>query len=267
VVAAHRVPVVVTVHEYWPASSWSPRRAVLRWQNRRRLAAVLGAASAVVVTQDIYARGLRDAGVCDGKAVHVIPAGSNITRVAAAGPRTGGLLLFGQPASFQPTHLAALAAWLAAGIDRPPLTWIGRSRDELRRAWSDAARGASDAVTLVGGATEAAVSALLSQATVGLAPYANGASGRRTTLAALLQHGVPTVATVGIATEPWLTETSGLRTVTGNEPRAYLAAVEALLRDAGERDQLSRNAETLFSARLAWPHLAEQYRTVMRDAR
>lgn len=266
VAAAYRVPVVVTVHEYWPPASWSPRRVVLRWQNRRRLGALLRPASAIVVTQEIYAHGLRAAGMCDGKAVHVIPVGSNITRIGASAERTGGLVLFGQPASFQRAHLVALAAWLADAVDRPRLTWIGRSLDELQRAWHDVAPTASDVVRLVGGADEAAVSALLGQATLGLAPYANGASGKRTTLAALLQHGVPTVATTGIATDSWLQTSDGVKAVADDDPRAFVNAVDTLLRDSSERERLSRTAETLFSTRLAWPRLAEQYRAVIHDA-
>jgi len=265
VLHARRVPIIVTVHEYWPPSSWSPRRVVLRWQQRRRLVALIRMASAIVVTQDIYARELRAARVCDGTAIHVIPAGSNITRRDTGEARDGGLVLFGQPASFQREHLAALAAWLAEGADRPTLTWIGRSLDELQHAWHDVASTTGGAVTLVGGADEATVSALLTRATVGLAPYADGASGKRTTLAALLQHGVPTVATMGIATDSWLQTSGAVQAVAGDDIRAFVDAVEALLRTTGERDRLSRNAEALFSTHLAWPRLAEQYRVVMND--
>ncbi len=260
---ARHVPIVVTVHEYWPPSSWSPRRVVLRWQNRRRLVALLRLASAVVVTQDIAARELRAAGLAGKKPIHVIPAGSNISRVGTSGPRAGGLVMFGQPASFQREHLAALGAWLSTGAQRPGLTWVGRSLDELQRAWHDVAPNSRDAATLVGGADEATVSALLMRSTVGLAPYANGASGKRTTLAALLQHGVPTVATTGIASDPWLTRSEGVRMVPDTAPRMFVNAVEALLGDVGERDRLSRNAEALFSTHLAWPRLADQYRVVM----
>jgi glycosyltransferase involved in cell wall biosynthesis len=265
-VHARRVPIVVTVHEYWPPASWSPRRAMLRWQNRRRLVALLRLATAVVVTQDIYSRELQAAGLLEGKAVHVIPVGSNISRAGVSAPRDGGLVLFGQPASFERTHLAALAAWMAEDSVRPRLTWVGRSLDELQRAWHDVAPAGSDAVTFVGGADEAVVSAQLLRATVGLAPYSNGASGKRTTLAALLQHGVPTVVTAGIATDAWLTTSHGVVAVSGDDPRAFLDAVDTLLQDSGARARLSSGAETLFSTRLAWPRLAAQYGVVMHDA-
>lgn len=265
-VHARHIPIVVTVHEYWPPASWSPRRTILRWRNRRSLTALLRLASAVVVTQEIYARELRAAGLLEGKRVHVIPVGSNINRIGTFPARDGGLVLFGQPASFQRTHLTAIAAWLAGGVDRPRLTWIGRSLEELQRAWHAAAPTTSGVVTFVGGADEAAVSALLMRATVGLAPYSNGASGKRTTLAALLQHGVPTVATAGLATDAWLTTSPGVRAVPDDDPRLFLDAVETLLRDAAARARLSSDAETLFSARMAWPRLADQYAVVLRDA-
>lgn len=266
VVAAQGVPIVVMVHEYWPTASWSPRRLILRWQNRRRLVTLLRLASAVIVAEEIYRRELQAARVCGEKTIHVIPVGSNITRGGTAPLRDGGLVLFAQPAAFRSEHLAALAAWLSESADRPQLTWIARSLDELQRAWRDVAPPGSPAVRLVGGAGELVVSELLMHATVGVAPYANGASGRRGTLAAMLQHGVPLVTTTGISTDSWLQTSQAIVGVADDDPAAFVNAVVALLRDDGARRQLSRNAEALYEAHMAWPRLAEQYVVVMNEA-
>lgn len=264
---AQGVPIIVTVHEYWPPASWSPRRMLLRWKNRRRLVALLRLASAVIVAEEIYQRELQAARVAGGKTIHVIPVGSNITRIETTPVRDGGLVIFAQPAAFRRDHLTAVAGWLTESADRPPLTWIGRSLDELRRAWRDIAPPGSSPVTFVGGADEAVVSALLLRATAGVAPYANGASGRRSTLAAMLQHGVPVVTTSGISTDSWLRASPGLLRVPDDDPAAFVETLAALVRDDDARDRLSRNAEVLYETHMAWPRVADRYRALMSDER
>lgn len=264
---ARGVPIIVMVHEYWPPASWSPRRMLLRWKNRRRLVALLRLASAVIVAEEIYQRELQAARVAGGKTIHVIPVGSNITRTGTTQVRDGGVVLFAQPAAFRRDHLAAVAGWLAESADRPQLTWIGRSLDELQRAWRGIAPHGRPAVTFVGGADEVVVSALLQRATVGIAPYANGASGRRSTLAAMLQHGVPLVATSGISTDSWLRASPGLVRVADDDPAAFVEALAALLRDADARNRLSRNAEVLYETHMAWSRVADRYRALMSDGR
>jgi len=261
-VARHR-PMVVTVHEYWPPASWSPRRVVSRWQLRRHSMTLATHASAIVVTQEIYARELRAAGVLGGLPTAVIPVGSNIARVPGHAPRDGGLVIFGQPAALQTLVLAALARWMAESPDRPPLTWIGRSSDEMQHAWRAVAGAGAARVTFVGGADEAVVSGILQRATLGLAHYENGASAKRTTLAALLQHGVPTVATIGIATDSWLRATTGLYPVPDGDVDAFVHAVDALWNDAAARQRLSLGAQAVYDAHMDWPRIAAAYAALM----
>jgi glycosyltransferase involved in cell wall biosynthesis len=260
---ARRRPLVVTVHEYWSPVALSPRRIMSRWQLRRHLMALAAQASAIVVTQEIYARELRVAGVINTQPMAVIPVGSNIVRVPGHAPRDGGLVIFGQPAALQTSVLAAVARWLTASADRPPLTWIGRSSIEMQDAWRAAAGAANARVTFVGGAEEAVVSGILQRATMGLAHYENGASAKRTTLAALLQHGVPTVATIGIATDTWLQGTTGLWPVADGDAGAFVRAVDQLWSDAAERERLSREAQALHDAHMDWPRIANAYAELM----
>lgn len=260
---ARRRPMVVTVHEYWPPASPSPRRVVSRWQLRRHLMALAGQASAIVVTQEIYASELRAAGVIGALPAAVIPVGSNIARVPGHAPRDGGLVIFGQPAALQRSVLAAVARWMAESPDRPPLTWIGRSSDEMQQAWHAAAGPGAARVTFVGGAEEAVVSGILQRATIGLAHYENGASAKRTTLAALLQHGVPTVATIGIATDSWLQATTGLCAVPDGDADAFVQAVDRLWRDVPARERLSRDAQAIYDAQMDWSRIATAYAALM----
>ncbi len=254
---------VITVHEYWPPPTWSPRRALVRWMCRRQLSRLARMASDIIVTQEIAARELQAAGVIGHTPLHVIPVGSNIARTAPAGPRDGGVVVFGQPAALQMPVLAAVAHWMATQSPTPALTWISRSADEARRAWEVVAGPVPPSVTLLGGVEESVVSTVLERATVGLAPHADGVSGRRSSCAALLQHGVPTVAYHGVATDSWLQGASGMQTVPDGQVDLFVAAVDALWHDAPARARLSQEAVTLYAAHMDWPTIATAYATVM----
>lgn len=253
-------PVIVTIHEYWPPSNGTLRRAVLRAHLKRRVRRVAARASAVIVAQDISARQLTASGVLGATPVHVVPVPSNITAMACPpGPRDGGLLLFGQAAAMHPAVMRALARWRATTGPREPLTWLSRSADEARDWWQRIAGGRAEDVECLGGLPEAEISRRLCTATAGLAPYADGASARRTTLAALMQHGVPTLALEGIATDDWLRRCGGLAWVPDADPSAFVAAIGGLLADAGTRDTLSRAATTVYERHMSWPTIAAAY--------
>jgi glycosyltransferase involved in cell wall biosynthesis len=270
-VSAHRRPVVVTVHEYWPPLSLLPHRVVARWRLRRHLMALANQATALVVTQEIYARELREAGVTGGRPIAVIPVGSNIRRAPGDAPRDGGVVMFGQPAALQPRVLAAVARWIHESDDRPLLTWMGRSEAEMQDAWRSAVGTPPDRVTFIGGADEQVVSGILQRATMGLAHYEDGVSGKRSTLAALLQHGVPAVATIGIATDSWLKTGEGLAAVPDGDPDAFVQMVDRLWRDAAARERLSYAARALYEAHMDWSRIASAYAalmtTLMKDPR
>lgn len=253
-------PVVVTIHEYWPPPDGSLRRAFGRARLRRRVRRVAARASAVVVTQDISAAELREAGVVGGCPVHVVPVGSNIAPVAnPPGRRDGGLMIFGQAAAMDPAVMRALAAWRAAAGGREPLTWLSRSADEARQWWMRVAGGRAEDVRCLGALPESEISQRLHAATLGLAPYADGASARRTTLAALMQHGVPTLALQGVATDGWLRQQGGLAWAPGPDPVAFASAITPLLADPHQRAALSRAARTAYDTHMSWPTIAEAY--------
>jgi len=254
---------VLTIHEYWPPSTWSPRRAMVRWMCRRQLTRLVRKASAVIVTQEIAARELRAAGVLGTTRLRIVPVGSNITRTDVAGPRDGGLVLFGQAAALQMPTVAAVARWMSAQSPSPTLTWISRSADEARRAWEQDAGPVPPTVTLLGGVPESVVSGVLARATLGLAPHADGVSARRGTCAALLQHGVPTVAYHGVATDSWL-HGPGLYLVPDGRADVFVDAVAALWHDEATRSQLSQDAMALYAAHMDWSTIAAEYAAVMR---
>ena len=253
-------PVVVTIHEYWPPPDGSLRRALSRARLRRRVRRAAARASAVVVTQDISAAQLRAAGVLGRRPVHVVPVGSNIAPVPGPpGPREAGLVLFGQAAAMDPPVMRALARWRASGESDMPLVWLSRSADEAWEWWMRVAGGRAEDVWCQGALPEAEISARLQAATLGLAPYADGASARRTTLAALMQHGVPIVALQGAATDGWLVERGGLDLVPDADPAAFVPAVRALLADPHRRAALSRAARLSHDTHMGWPAIADAY--------
>ena len=252
-------PVVVTVHEYRPPSNGSLRRALYRAYLRRRVRRVAVRASAVVVTQELSVGRLRAAGILAACPVHVVPVGSNISPgVCPPGPRRGGLLLFGQPAHMHPAVLRAMAQWRMTAGAREPLTWVSRSADEARDWWQRIAGGRAQDIQCLGGLPEVEISRLLSAATLGLAPYVDGASGRRTTLAAFMQHAVPTLSLQGAGTDEWLRR-DGPVLVTDADPRAFVSAIEALLVDTDRRATLSRAARTAFDTHMSWTVIADAY--------
>jgi glycosyltransferase involved in cell wall biosynthesis len=121
------------------------------------------------------------------------------------------------------------------------------------------AGGRAEDVWCQGGLPEAEISARLQAATLGLAPYADGASARRTTLAALMQHGVPIVALQGVATDRWLVERGGLALVPHADPAAFVSAVRTLLADPHQRAALSREARMSYDTHMSWPAIADAY--------
>ena len=253
-------PVVVTIHEYWPPANGSLKRALYRAYLRRRIRRVAARATAVLVTQELSVGRLRAAGILPARCpVHVVPVGSNVTpAVCAPGPRDGGLLLFGQAAHMHPAVMRAVAQWRVASGAREPLTWVSRSADEARAWWCRVAGGRAGDVRCLGGLPEAELSQLLSAATLGLAPYADGASGRRTTLAALMQHAVPTLSLQGMGTDEWLRR-DGPALATDSDPAAFVPAIETLLADPDRRAALSRAARSAFETHMSWPTIADAY--------
>jgi glycosyltransferase involved in cell wall biosynthesis len=257
-------PIVMTVHEYWPPPDGSLRRSVRRAWLRNRVTRAAARAAALVVTQDISARELREAGVTGRTPIAVIPVGSNITLdTAEAGPRDAGIVLFGQPAAMNVPVMRALAAWRASTPSLPSLTWFGRSTDEMRAWWTTVGGGRSQDVACLGALSESEISRHLRRATVGLAAYADGASARRTTLAALLQHGVPTVALDGVATDDWMRQETGMVWVPEQTPGAYVPAVETLLADTGRQQVMSITASATYELKMSWPAIAAAHARVL----
>ncbi len=262
---AARKPVVLTVHEYWPPLNGTVRRAVARLLFRRVLRACIRRSTAVVTSQEWSAHEL--ASLARGHRIQAIPVGSSIPcagSCAPAPPDGCRLVLFGQPAAMHAPTIAAVGAWLSSTPSGVSLTWLGRSTEELRNAGERLGLPAAR-VAYLGGLSAVEVSGALQSARIGLAPYENGASTRRTTFAALLEHRLPVVALDGVLTSEWLRESHACVWTPEGAPAQFVDAVSQLVTDVPRQAVLAARAREVFDTRLSWPRLAEAYARLLKE--
>lgn len=266
---ARGVPVVTTVHEYWPPAARSVKRAVWRWLCRRSLAAVAARSSRVVATTPYAAKYMSEAGIARGREIAVVPVPSNIAPSASA-PTTSPvgaapvIAMFGQPYVFDRAVVAGLATWIAARSPRPRWIWIARSNAEMTRWWREI--GAPEVVEFHGELPAADVSALIAQATIGVALYDDGASTRRSSLAALLAHGLPVVGLDGRFTDDRLRQSGALLLSPLGDPQAVIANLQRVMDDDALRLAMSAAATRLYERDLTWPVVAAAHLALLRGS-
>lgn len=264
------LPVVTTVHEYWPPPSSSPKRMVWRWLCRKALAAVITRSSAVATTTPYAAGQLEEAGFGSAKFTAVIPVGTGIqvgrrpaeARAASEGGQAQTFVIFGQPVAFDREVVLHFARWAAAQTPRPRVIWVARGAAEIQSWWRSI--GAPDVVEIRAGLPAADVSQLLSEATIGLAPYVDGASTRRSSLAALIAHGLPIVALDGRYTDDRLRKSGGLLMSPLENGPAFVANVERMIGDQQVRSASATSVAKLYETELSWPRIAQQYLEVLK---
>jgi glycosyltransferase involved in cell wall biosynthesis len=101
--------------------------------------------------------------------------------------------------------------------------------------------------------------ARLSAADLFLAPYVDGASTRRGSMMAALQHGVAVVGTNGFLTDAVLRNaTSALRLAPVDRPELFAAAAYDLAANARERADVGRAGRALYAERFEWDVIAAQ---------
>src|SRR5690606_23047934 len=123
---------VLVVHEYLPPRT-TLRRRIASMLLARRLKELIAQASAVAVTHGVARDDLAALGLT--ASAHVIPVGSNVP-VIPPSPHVvtplSPFVIFGQPASFAPALVRAVATDLAP---LRPVVWLARSADEIR-SWA-----------------------------------------------------------------------------------------------------------------------------------
>lgn len=259
-----KLPVVTTVHEYWPPASLSPRRMFHRARCRRALRQLMSLSDIVVVTTPYAAGELASSGLPRAEGFTIIPIGTGIPPLVPSDPSSepATLVMFGQPAAMSAPVLRRLAEWQAAP-DAPRMRWIARDADEIRRCWRQAGgREHADGIgglDIRGGLPAPDVSHLLAHAAAALAPYDDGASTRRSSLAALAAHGLPVVATDGRYTDRRVRESGALLLSPLGDGDAFVANVARILADPALRASMGAAMRRFYDAELSWPRLAAQY--------
>jgi glycosyltransferase involved in cell wall biosynthesis len=265
--------VTVTLHEYWPHPSLSPTRMIMRWRSREALRALVRVSTSMVVSQPYSVSELNASGLVPPEMVHVIPVGSAVPVVPVEPepivpvlPVVPVLVMFGQPAMMNAAAVAEIARWLprstSLSAGGPMLWWFSRSEGELRDWWSRAIGPFSPRVEFLGGLPADEISRRLQHAALGLALYVDGASTRRSSLAALIEHGLPIVAIEDRYTDDRLRQSGAFELVRPDNPGALPGAISALLSNPGRRAEMSTSARRLFETVLAWPRIAAAYRAL-----
>ena len=100
----------------------------------------------------------------------------------------------------------------------------------------------------------------LAAADLFLAPFTDGVSTRRTTLASAMQHGVPVVGTYGALTDSVLTgPESGLILVPADRPDAFALAAQRLAADGEERAVRGDLVRAAYERLLGWPVVTRRF--------
>lgn len=252
--------VVFIVHEYQVDPAASLKRAAARVLFRRMARAFAARADALVTTHGFVAGLARADGLDRLCEIATIPAGSNLPepephRPAASADR---IVMFGQPSGMRPSMVGAAARLAERRGAR--LVWVCRRAGEAT-AWITEHGLPRTSIDLAAGLDAAAVSRELARAAVGFAPILDGVSTRRTTVAAMLQHGLPVAGSDGRATDPVLRDSGAFALVPASDASAAdaAAAIDALLADGARRARMAGLARALFDAHLSWPRIAGEY--------
>jgi glycosyltransferase involved in cell wall biosynthesis len=134
---------------------------------------------------------------------------------------------------------------------------IGRGSETFRAAFITRHPSLASRVHATGAVDATEVSHALQASDVLAQPYTDGASTRRTTLMAALEHGTPTVTTLGRLSDPTWAGSRAVVSVPAGDQRAFAAAVIDLTKDAARRAALSASGRELYTERFALPHVID----------
>ena len=266
VARARRCRVVTILHEpAYPRGRRGWRGAVQAATQGLALRPVVLASSALVVTTDLRARDARRLRRPFRRTVHTVPVFSTLgvpetssDHPSGVGGPTVGVLKYTGDGTRADVLVGALAR-LPADL-RPRLELLGAPGPAVPevRPWTDAARaaGLSSRLEFSGVLEGSELSRRLRACDVLVIPNDEGPSGRRTTVAAGLAHGVPTVALDGPELWSDLVE-SGALLVVPADADAVAAALVDLLRSPQRRAALATRGRAFYDRRMTLDRAAD----------
>jgi len=162
------------------------------------------------------------------------------------------------------------------------LDYVGGAVNEVTKRFADVlilyigphgtqVQAAMPTVTLVdaGYLAPADVSRHFAAMDIYLAPFLDGVSTRRTSFMVGLQHGIPTVSTVGFLTDEVLLKEQDKAFLLApvGTPGAFTAQVLRLAQDAELRTHLGEAGKHLYDSTFSWDHIADRLLQVFREAK
>lgn len=253
-------PVVVVVHEFLPPRDTLRRRAAAIVLGRR-LRRVLRHATSVVVTHQVAKDELAALGFAPSAVV--IPVGSNIpVAPGTAHAGRGPFVMFGQPASFAPALVRAIASEFAPGHE---VRWLTRSAGEAE-AFCRAHGVDVRHLRVLAGRAAADVSAAMASAAAALAPIVDGVSTRRTSVAAALAHGLPVIGTDGPCTTAALRTSGAFLLTAPGDAEGFVANARTAAAGGAEPAMMSQAAARLHGEVFAWPRIAAAYLELLKPS-
>jgi glycosyltransferase involved in cell wall biosynthesis len=203
-----------------------------------------------------------------GRSLAHLPVGSNIDEIsmghdearARLGIEAGtvALGLFGRAHPSRMLELTRRSAQVVrdAGHD-VAVVYVGPDSDVVQAELGDL-----PLMGTAGGVPPAEVSMRLAGMDVFLAAFVDGVSTRRGSLMAGLQHGLPTVGTIGPWTDSVLRRADGeaLLLAPVDSPVQFCDCVLRLSAHNGLRRQLAHGARVLYEREFAWPTIANRLR-------
>ena len=253
--------IAVMVHEpFVPLSNW--KFAVMTTWQRWQLWRLGHAVDLVFCAIEPWTQALRPY-VAEGVPIIALPVGSNIpvagfdreeARAALAiGPDELVVGVFGSARR----RLNMIQAVFHRLGDLPAirLLYVGPDGATLREAV-----GSESPLDDLGPLPAHAVSRALGAMDIHLAPYQYGVSARRGAFIAGLQHGTPSVSTVGAHTDPFLAQASGEAFVLtpDDDILTFADAVDALVGDPSRRRVMATAARKFYERHFSWSQISDR---------
>jgi len=253
----------VMFHEpYYPFSAWPPQHNVLALVNRIMASQLLRAARTAYVSTTAWTTRLRRYAPAALPFVW-LPVPSSIARVddrarvAAMRQRfrdNGAARVVGHFGTYGSAVLALLSPAIADLLGRRSdvrLCLLGHRSDAAAAQLTTQTPANAGRVIGLGRQEPADISAGLQACDVVLQPYADGASGRRTTLMAALANGVAVVTNAGAATERVWADEGAVSLVRDASGAALAGAIVRLLEDDQECARLAARGRSMYERHFA----------------